>query len=73
MDGSIIFIALMTIGVIVFITFSNRRAGGGRNICTRCRGTGEVNEKWPDPDKPGGWHILDGTCPKCKGKGRSNN
>ena len=26
--------------------------------CTRCEGTGAVNERWPDPSKPGGWHEL---------------
>ena len=39
-------------------------------ICTRCEGTGAVNERWPDPSKPGGWHELSGKCPKCDGKGR---
>lgn len=38
--------------------------------CTRCDGTGGVNERWPDPSKPGGWHELSGKCPKCDGKGR---
>ena len=38
--------------------------------CTRCEGTGAVNERWPDPSKPGGWHELSGKCPKCDGKGR---
>jgi hypothetical protein len=42
----------------------------GGVVCTRCDGTGQVNERWPDPSKPGGWHILEGTCPKCKGKGK---
>jgi hypothetical protein len=38
--------------------------------CTRCEGSGSVNERWPDPSKPGGWHELSGQCPKCDGKGR---
>ena len=38
--------------------------------CTRCDGSGHANERWPDPSQPGGWHELDGVCPKCKGKGR---
>ena len=38
--------------------------------CTRCEGTGQVDEKWPDPSEPGGWHRVEGTCPKCKGKGK---
>ena len=41
----------------------------GKNRCTRCDGTGQVAERWPDPKEPGGWHIVEGTCPKCKGKG----
>ena len=38
--------------------------------CNRCDGSGQVSERWPDPSKPGGWHELEGTCPKCSGKGR---
>ena len=30
--------------------------------CTRCEGTGAVNERWPDPSKPGGWHELSGSA-----------
>jgi len=41
-----------------------------RLLCTRCEGTGLVDEKWPDPKKEGGWHRLEGKCPKCRGKGR---
>ncbi|MEI7555653.1 hypothetical protein [Candidatus Chlorohelix sp.] len=69
MDPSIIFVVMMVIAVIIF-TVVNSRNKGGRNVCTRCDGTGEVHEKWPDPDAPNGWHILDGICPKCKGKGK---
>ena len=47
-----------------------RMVGGGTLVCTRCDGTGEVNEKWPDPSEPTGWHDVHGVCPKCKGKGR---
>ena len=56
--------AAMIIVVVIF-----RRAGTPRNRCTRCDGTGQVAERWPDPKEPGGWHIVEGTCPKCKGKG----
>lgn len=38
--------------------------------CTRCSGSGSVSERWPDPSKAGGWHELNGICPKCDGKGR---
>jgi DnaJ-class molecular chaperone len=48
--------------------------GRGRRVatmvCTRCDGTGQVNERWPDPSEPSGWHRVEGTCPKCKGKGK---
>lgn len=70
--SSIIFIAFLGVVVIVYFVFSSRGRKAGRNVCTRCSGTGEVNEKWPDPNAPGGWHRLDGVCPKCKGKGRVN-
>ena len=53
--------------IIVVLLF--RRAGAPRNRCTRCDGSGQVSERWPDPKEPGGWHVVDGTCPKCKGKG----
>lgn len=39
-------------------------------VCTRCDGTGQVNEHWPDPSQPGGWHDVQGVCPKCKGVGK---
>lgn len=70
MDTSIIFIVMMGVAVLVFFVVSGRSNAKGRNICTRCSGTGEVNEKWPDPNAPGGWHRVEGICPKCKGKGR---
>lgn len=70
MDPTILII-MVVLGALIFFFFSNRgskRAGGLR--CTRCDGTGEVNENWPDPAEEGGWHRVSGTCPKCKGKGR---
>jgi hypothetical protein len=70
--SSIIFIVFMGVVVIVYFIFSGRGRRAGRNVCTRCSGTGEVNEKWPDPNAPGGWHRVEGVCPKCKGKGRVN-
>ncbi len=60
---------LLGLAVVIFFLFRGQRSGGV-NRCTRCDGTGQVNERWPDPKVPGGWHILEGTCPKCKGKGR---
>jgi len=70
MDSSFIFIIFMGIAVIIFFVVSGRTNSKGRNVCNRCSGTGEINERWPDPDKAGGWHRAEGTCPKCKGKGR---
>jgi DnaJ-class molecular chaperone len=69
MDANIIILVVLVLGMIIFTVMTGKR-NNLRNVCTRCKGTGEVNERWPDPDKPNGWHILDGTCPKCKGKGR---
>lgn len=69
MDASyFIFMAVVTVVVLLFVSRSMGTVGRVR--CTRCDGTGQVNEKWPDPSAPGGWHIVDGKCPKCKGKGR---
>lgn len=38
--------------------------------CNRCQGMGEVNEHWPDPSEPSGFHHVEGACPKCKGRGK---
>jgi DnaJ-class molecular chaperone len=62
----IIFIVMAALVVFVLI---RGQLGGGRMRCNRCDGTGQVNERWPDPQEPSGWHIVEGTCPKCKGKG----
>lgn len=62
---------LFFIGMIVLVFLFFRGMGaGGRIRCNRCDGTGQVNERWPDPKEPGGWHIVEGICPKCKGKGK---
>jgi DnaJ-class molecular chaperone len=53
--------------VVIVLVFRGNRSGQLR--CNRCDGTGQVSEKWPDPNEPGGWHKVEGTCPKCKGKG----
>ena len=67
-----LFSGLTLILVMVAAVFLMQRFMGGRTRiqCTRCQGSGTVDEKWPDPSKPGGWHRLEGTCPKCKGKGK---
>jgi len=62
---------LITVVAMIAIFFLFRQINpGGQNRCTRCDGTGQVNERWPDPKEPGGWHVVEGVCPKCKGKGR---
>jgi DnaJ-class molecular chaperone len=62
----LIFAAMVALVIYVFF---RGQLGGGRMRCNRCDGTGQVNERWPDPQEPGGWHIVEGTCPKCKGRG----
>jgi hypothetical protein len=62
------FIGVAIIAVVVLVV--PRFLGGTMITCTRCNGTGQIDEKWPDPSKPTGFHIATGTCPKCKGKGR---
>ena len=57
---------LIAFAVFVF----PRILGGSTIICTRCEGTGQIDERWPDPSKPTGFHTATGKCPKCKGKGR---
>jgi RecJ-like exonuclease len=64
-------VALLTLILMIGAVFlMSRFITGPKIACTRCQGTGHVNERWPDPSKPGGWHRLEGTCPKCKGKGK---
>lgn len=61
----------LIIGMVVLLIFFWRNSSRGGNMrCNRCDGTGQVSERWPDPNEPGGWHIVEGTCPKCKGKGK---
>ena len=62
---------LLLVGLAVIMYLFFRQMGsGGKMRCNRCDGTGQVDERWPDPNAPGGWHIVEGKCPKCKGKGR---
>jgi len=63
------FIIFAALAALVVFFLIRGQTGGGRMRCNRCDGTGQVNERWPDPQEPGGWHIVEGTCPKCKGKG----
>ena len=65
-----IYTILFVGAMLVVVFFLLRNAGGGNRIrCNRCDGTGQVSERWPDPKEPGGWHKVEGICPKCKGKG----
>lgn len=63
----LVFIVILLIVAVVFVS---RISLAPKVRCTRCEGTGQVNERWPDPSQPGGWHVLEGRCPKCKGKGK---
>ena len=63
-----VLIVVIFIGVLVFVL--PRVMGGNRITCNRCDGTGQINERWPDPSEPSGFHEARGTCPKCKGKGK---
>lgn len=63
---TIVFFIILVVVMIVVSRFNF----APKVKCTRCDGTGMVNEKWPDPSEPGGWHRVEGTCPKCKGKGK---
>jgi len=65
--GYVVLIVLLMVGTFFAIRWL---FPAPQMICTRCEGTGSVDEKWPDPSKPGGWHILHGKCPKCDGKGK---
>lgn len=63
--------ALVGLIVIIVLVYALPRLfGGNTTICTRCDGTGQIDERWPDPSKPTGFHVASGKCPKCKGKGR---
>ena len=62
---------LPLIALLVMVFFILRPGKRLRTmVCTRCEGTGQVDEHWPDPSGPGGWHDVHGTCPKCKGVGK---
>lgn len=62
------FVALLILVVLVYVV--PRLMGSGSIVCNRCDGTGEIDERWPDPSEATGFHIASGKCPKCKGKGR---
>ena len=68
LDASYLLFGAVAIAVAVFVV--PRLMGQTMIVCTRCDGTGQIDEKWPDPSKPTGFHTATGTCPKCKGKGR---
>ena len=63
-----ILVAVIIIAVLLVLV--PRLMGGNQITCTRCDGTGQINERWPDPGEPSGFHVANGTCPKCKGKGK---
>jgi DnaJ-class molecular chaperone len=63
------FVLFAGMALLAFIHFRSLNRGGTLR-CNRCDGTGQVNERWPDPKEATGWHIVEGICPKCKGKGK---
>ena len=63
-----LFIGVVVIALVVY--FAPRFLGGNYNVCTRCEGTGQIDERWPDPSAPGGFHVAQGKCPRCNGKGK---
>jgi DnaJ-class molecular chaperone len=64
------FLIVTAVVMIVVVVLFSRLNMGPKVRCNRCDGSGSVNERWPDPSQPGGWHVVEGQCPKCKGKGR---
>jgi DnaJ-class molecular chaperone len=69
MDG-LVWGVLLVVALIVIYFVMGRGRRVATMVCTRCDGTGQVNERWPDPSEPSGWHRVEGTCPICKGKGK---
>jgi DnaJ-class molecular chaperone len=65
-----VWILLLVVALLVIYFVMGRGRRVATMICTRCEGTGQVNERWPDPSEPTGWHRVEGICPKCKGKGK---
>jgi hypothetical protein len=63
-----VLLAIAVAAVLLYVV--PRLMGGSYNVCTRCDGTGQIDERWPDPSEPTGFHIATGTCPRCKGKGK---
>jgi len=63
-----LFIAIVVLAVLIVVV--PRFIGGNYNTCTRCEGSGQIDERWPDPTQPGGFHVAEGKCPRCKGKGK---
>ena len=47
------------IALAVMVWVVPRFLGTNTVNCTRCRGSGQVAEHWPDPSKPGGWHHVE--------------
>ncbi len=65
--GTMIPILIVLIAVFFVVSKLNL---GPKIKCNRCDGTGDVDERWPDPKEESGWHEMSGQCPKCKGKGK---
>jgi hypothetical protein len=68
--SSFLNIGLPLVAVIIMAVVVLRGRKVRTMVCTRCDGSGHVDEHWPDPSKPGGWHDVHGVCPKCGGVGK---
>ena len=66
-DTSFLFLILIVGAAIIVVP---RLLPPRGPTCTRCEGVGQISERWPDPSEPGGWHVAEGNCPRCGGKGK---
>ncbi|MDP6507497.1 MAG: hypothetical protein QF719_07020 [Chloroflexota bacterium] len=67
MDPSFVVIIVVVALALIFVP---RMLPPRGPTCTRCDGSGQISERWPDPSQEGGWHVAEGSCPRCNGKGR---
>ena len=70
MDFSFLLPLVIVVVLLLGASFVISRVFRAEMKCNRCQGMGEVNEHWPDPSEPSGFHHVEGTCPKCKGRGK---
>ena len=61
-----ILVVVVLIAAVMFVM--PRLMGGNRMTCNRCDGTGQINERWPDPNEASGFHEARGTCPSARAR-----